>query len=172
VSLPDDRELARAFLAGDERAFRELYARCTPTLYRILFRLGRGQADETADLVQETWLRATRALPGFRWDAALSTWLVSIAINCLRERQRTTRSGIEPAGREASAVESHDHRIDLEQAIAALPDGYRDVFVLHDIEGYTHEEIAGLLAIEAGTSKSQLSRARRALRAALNGASR
>ena len=77
---------------------------------------------------------------------------------------------IEPAARERSAVESHEHRIDLEQAIAALPDGYRDVFVLHDIEGYTHE-IAQLLAIEAGTSKSQLSRARRALRAALNGRS-
>jgi RNA polymerase sigma-70 factor (ECF subfamily) len=169
--LPDDRELARAFLAGDERAFRELYARFTPALYRILYRLGRGHADDAADLVQETWLRATRALPGFRWDAALSTWLVSIAINCLRERQRTARSS-EPAAQEPSAVESHDRRLDLEQAIAALPDGYRDVFVLHDIEGYTHDEIASLLAIEAGTSKSQLSRARRALRAALNGASR
>jgi DNA-directed RNA polymerase specialized sigma24 family protein len=60
----------------------------------------------------------------------------------------------------------------VRRRIAALPDGYRDVFVLHDIEGYTHDEIASLLAIEAGTSKSQLSRARRALRAALNGASR
>jgi RNA polymerase sigma-70 factor (ECF subfamily) len=169
--LSDERELARAFLAGDERAFRELYGRCTPALYRILFRLVAGRSDEAADLVQETWLRATRALPGFRWDSALSTWLVSIAINCLRERQRTTRMAIEPAARERSAVESHEHRIDLEQAIAALPDGYRDVFVLHDIEGYTHEEIAQLLAIEAGTSKSQLSRARRALRAALNGRS-
>jgi RNA polymerase sigma-70 factor, ECF subfamily len=170
--VSDERELARAYLAGDERAFRELYNRCTPALYRILFRLGRGHEDETADLVQETWLRATRALPGFRWDAALSTWLVSIAINCLRERQRTTRPGIEPEAPEPSAVESHEHRIDLEQAIAALPDGYRDVFVLHDIEGYTHDEIGHLLSIDAGTSKSQLSRARRALRAALNGASR
>lgn len=169
--MSDERELARAFLAGDERAFRELYGRCTPALYRILFRLVAGRSDEAADLVQETWLRATRALPGFRWDSALSTWLVSIATNCLRERQRTTRTAIEPATEERSAVESHEHRIDLEQAIAALPDGYRDVFVLHDIEGYTHEEIAQLLAIEAGTSKSQLSRARRALRAALNGRS-
>jgi RNA polymerase sigma-70 factor (ECF subfamily) len=104
----------------------------------------------------------------------LSTWLGGIAINCARELWR------EGGGRNEALDEEQDQlplargspagpedRIDLERAIERLPQGYRQVFVLHDVEGYTHEEIGGLLGIEAGTSKSQLSHARRRLRSAL-----
>jgi RNA polymerase sigma factor (sigma-70 family) len=168
--VTDEPALVRAFLGGDEHAFRELYRRHTPALYRILFRLGGCREQDAADIVQDVWLRASRRLAAFRWDAALSTWLTSIAINCLRERRRQQRNDAVPLSEEIAApARGDERRLELDRAIQRLPDGYREVLVLHDIEGYTHEEIAGLLDIATGTSKSQLFRARRALRAALNG---
>ena len=166
--MTDDRTLVRAFLAGDEHAFRDLYRRHTPALYRIVWRLTGGRDEDAADVVQDVWLRAARRLDTFRWDAALPTWLTSIAINCLRERSRRQQNGAVPLTDEIPSWRSDEHRLDLEHAIQALPPGYREVVVLHDIEGFTHDEIAGLLGIETGTSKSQLFRARRALRAALS----
>jgi RNA polymerase sigma-70 factor (ECF subfamily) len=104
----------------------------------------------------------------------LSTWLGGIAINCARELWREGRGRDEAHDEERDEVPvargspaGPEDRIDLERAIERLPQGYRQVFVLHDVEGYTHEEIGGLLGIEAGTSKSQLSHARRRLRSAL-----
>jgi RNA polymerase sigma factor (sigma-70 family) len=168
--VTDERALVRAFLGGDEQAFRELYRRCTPALYRILFRLGRCREEDAADIVQEVWLRASRRLASFRWDASLSTWLTSIAINCLRERRRREPNDVVPLREEIpDGAPGDERRLELDRAIRRLPDGYREVLVLHDVEGYTHQEIAGLLDISAGTSKSQLFRARRALRAALGG---
>jgi RNA polymerase sigma-70 factor (ECF subfamily) len=167
-ALIDDRFLVRAFLAGDEQAFRELYRRFTPALYRIVWRLTGGRDDDAADIVQEVWLRASRRLATFRWEAALPTWLTSIAINCVRERSRRAHEAALPLTDEIPIVRTDHRRLELEQAIQSLAEGYREVLVLHDIEGYTHEEIAGLLEIEPGTSKSQLFRARRALRAALS----
>ena len=166
--MTDDRALVRAFLGGDEHAFRELYRRHTPALYRIVWRLTGGRDEDAADIVQDVWLRASRRLDTFRWDAALPTWLTSIAINCVRERSRRQQNGAVPLTGEIPSWRSDDRRLDLEHAIQALPPGYREVVVLHDIEGYTHDEIAGLLGIETGTSKSQLFRGRRALRAALS----
>ena len=123
-----------------------------------------GRAAEAEDAVQDTWVRATARLAEFRGESSLRTWLAGFAINCCRERRRRR----DPDGAPAPAPSVDDpvvDRLDLERAIAALPDGHREVFVLHDLEGFTHEEIAARLGIVPGTSKSQLSRARSALRA-------
>lgn len=165
-----DRVLAALFLRrADEAAFRSLYRRHTPALYPLVLRLVGGIERDAEELVQDTWLRAARRLGRFRWDSSLRTWLCGIAINCCRERRRRQRNEsssdgpldlalIQPAAAPAGI------QIDLERAIARLPDGYRHVLVLHDVEGYTHQEISGLLGIEIGTSKSQLAHARRAVR--------
>lgn len=165
-----DRELVQAVMQeGDEAAFRELYRRYTPRLLQTALRL-LGQSEMDAeDAVQDTWVRAVREFAGFRWQAALGTWLTSIACNVARDQLRKRRRqeldldqvndpGWTPA---ASA------HWELEQAIARLPDGYRVVLVMHDIEGFTHEEIGATLGIAPGTSKSQLFGARRSLRAML-----
>ncbi|MGH7537521.1 MAG: RNA polymerase sigma factor [Gemmatimonadales bacterium] len=169
----DDRTLATAVARnGDERAFGALYDRHTPALYRLALRLVGGEASDAEDIVHDAWVRAVGRLAGFEWRSALRTWLCGIVVNRAREllRQRhqlhwTTH---------ADAVAADDvrlsgtfDRLELERAIAALPAGARAVLVLHDVEGYTHEEIGRLLDIEPGTSKSQLSRARRDMRRAL-----
>lgn len=165
----DDRQLAEALCgAGDERAFRILYRRHTPRLYAVLNRLAAGSVHETEDLVQETWIRAVDALGRFRWDAAFSTWLISIGVNVARDALRRRGRRLEDEWQDgmdaAIPPQPHGDRVDLERAIHALPDGARTVLVLHDIEGWPHESIADRLEISVGTSKSQLHRARRALR--------
>lgn len=163
---PPDRTLARRFLRrGDEAAFRELYRRHTPALFGLVLRLLGGSTQEAQDLVQETWIRASRSLPRFQWRSQLRTWLSGIAVNLVRERhRRTVREPSAPGPAAAAAVASPVDRIDLERAIALLPPGYRQVLVLREIEGYTHDEVARLLGIDPGTSKSQLFHARRTLR--------
>ena len=156
----------------DEAAFRALYRRHAPALWRMALRLARGSEDEARDLVQETWIRAARRLSTFRWESALSTWLVSIALNCDRERRRgsgreTSFGDVETAAEVVREAPARVEAVDLARAIDALPDGYRRVLVLHDVEGYTHEEIGRLLGVETGTSKSQLHRARARVRARL-----
>jgi RNA polymerase sigma-70 factor (ECF subfamily) len=167
-----DRDLVDDILReGDERAFRELYRRYTPRLYLASLRL-LGQSEMDAeDAVQETWIRAVRELGNFRWQAALSTWLTSIACNVARDQLRRIRRRAEndPVHQEEPSTPARSgDDIDLERAIGLLPDGYRTVLVLHDIQGLTHEEIGTSLGIAPGTSKSQLSGARRTLRALLN----
>jgi RNA polymerase sigma-70 factor (ECF subfamily) len=155
----------------NESAFRELYRRHSPALYGLLLRLLGGREAEAQDLLQETWIRAVGRLSTFPWESALRTWLCGIAVHCGREWQRRERSAaLEPLEKPEQLPARHpsshpDGRMDWERAIRGLPDGYRQVLVLCDIEGYTHREVAGLLGISAGTSKSQLARARRALRA-------
>ena len=175
-TAPEDRVLAAAVAAsGDEGAFRALYRRHTPALYRLALRLGGGDEPWAEELVQRAWIRAVEGLGEFGWRSTLSTWLGGIAVNCGRELWREGRLGADLNTAEAADARgthaaprlgppSHEDRIDLERAIEQLPGGYRRVFVLHDVEGYTHEEIGELLDIEAGTSKSQLSHARRRLR--------
>lgn len=170
--MTEDRELAEAVIrSGDERAFRTLYRRHTPALWRLALRLGGGEGPWAEELVQRAWVRAVEGLAGFGWRSSFSSWLGGIAINCARELWRESRNrgetSLDSAGRAAARSIGADERLDLERAIERLPDGYREVFVLHDVEGYTHEEIGALLGIETGTSKSQLSRARQRLRAAL-----
>ena len=170
----EDRRLAGAVAsAGDEAAFRTLYRRHTPALYRLALRLGGGDEPWADELVQRAWIRAVEHLATFQWRSAFRTWLSGIAINCARELWREQRLSLEVSWEgETQAVSratpDPSHRVDLERGIAVLPHGYRQVLVLHDVEGYTHDEIGRLLGIEVGTSKSQLFHARRRLRDYLN----
>jgi RNA polymerase sigma-70 factor, ECF subfamily len=169
---PEDRRLAAAVAeSGDEAAFRALYRRHTPALYRLALRLGGGDESWADELVQRAWIRAVEGLGAFAWRSAFRTWLSGIALNCAREQWRALSASPEvdwdPDVPAASPARDPAVRMDLERAIARLPHGYRQVFVLHDVEGFTHGEIAGMLGIETGTSKSQLSHARRQLRGLL-----
>lgn len=127
--------------------------------------------------MQLTWIRAVEGLRSFRWQSTLRTWLAGFVVNGCREiRRRGFREraadGSETIEAPAPAARRHAEEIDLERWVARLPEGSREVLVLHEIEGYTHEEIAAMLGIDAGTSKSQLSRARAALRSQWAGCSR
>jgi RNA polymerase sigma-70 factor, ECF subfamily len=169
-SETSDRELVTAMLeGGDENAFRELYRRYTPRLFRIVIGILDGQEHEAEDVVQETWLRAAVALETFRWGSSLSTWLAAIAINRAREviRGKKRFSGYAPIDELPAAPVTVSERIDLERAVSRLPAGYRSIYQMFDVEGYSHEEIAERLGIAPGTSKSQLFHARRSLRAFL-----
>jgi RNA polymerase sigma-70 factor, ECF subfamily len=162
-----DFQLADAVLAdGDEQAFRELYRRHTPRLYLFVLRIVGGSEADAHDVVQETWVRAAQRLDSFRREAAFATWLTGIGLNVARGLLR--RSGrwvsLEAAPEPWSPPPRSGDRIDLERAIALLPAGYRAVLVLHDVEGLTHDEIGDRLGIAPGTSKSQLSHARRTMR--------
>lgn len=165
-----DRSLAEALLLeGDERAFRELYRRHTPRLFQLVLRVVGGSEHDAEDVVQETWIRATEKLAGFRWEAAFSTWLTGIGLNVARGllRRKGRWTDMEDVPEPWRPPEKHGERIDLERAIGLLPPGYRAVLVLHDVEGYKHEEIGEMLGIAPGTSKSQLFHARKSLRLAL-----
>lgn len=164
-----DEQLVGSVMSGDERAFRQMYRRHCPSLYAMALRLSGGAEDDADELIQETWIRAVPALAGFRRQSALRTWLTGILINCHRERiRRESRHNKVQLHEDVSDRQLVDSaiadRLALETAVHALPDGYREVFLLHDVEGYAHHEIARLLKIQPGTSKSQLSRARRLLR--------
>jgi RNA polymerase sigma factor (sigma-70 family) len=167
-----DRELVSRFVnRGEEEAFRLLFRRHTPRVYAMSLRLMGGNAAAAEDVVQETWLRAAQRAHAFEWRSSLSTWLVGITINCAREALRARM--LVDAGADATAVIDprsivpRDRVLDLEQAIAALPARQRLVLLLHDLEGWTHVEIGRTLEIAAGTSKSDLFHARRAIRARL-----
>lgn len=162
----DVRDVHAICVRGDEAAFRSLYRRHTPALYAFACRLMGGESPEVEDVLQDAWLRASRALGDFAWRSSLRTWLSSIVLNCCRERWRERSEVLEEAP-ESAVTTDPGLRMDIEQALAALSPGYRAVLVLHDVEGYTHEEIAERLGIRPGTSKSQLFRARRAVRAHL-----
>lgn len=169
---PRDAALLERFRRRrDESAFRALYRECTPRLYALALRLLAGAAGEAQELVQETWVRAVERLDRFRGDSRLSTWLAGILVNCYRERgRRAARDPLPLDEAREPAVETSGTRrtpadpMDVERAIAALPDGYREVLVLFDLNGYSHREIASLLGIDVGTSKSQLARGRARLR--------
>jgi len=172
LALETDRMLADQVLAGDELAFRRLYGRHTPRLYLLVLRLLGGSEADAQDVVQDTWLKAVESLSRFRWDASFGTWLSAIGLNVARESlRRQSRRMEEALGEEHDQAQrpprEHVDAMDLERAIRALPPGYRTVLVLHDVEGYRHEEIAERLGIAVGTSKAQLFHARRAMRAAL-----
>lgn len=162
-----DRALVRRFL--DTRAARDflaLYRRHTPRLYGTALRVAGGERSDADDLVQETWIRATERLAQFEWRSALLSWLTSILLNCWREWLRRQGRELQLSDLPDPAIDhaSDSDAIDLERALARLPEGYRAVVVLHDVNGHTHQEIGDMLGIAAGTSKSTLSRARVLLR--------
>jgi RNA polymerase sigma-70 factor (ECF subfamily) len=167
--VTDDLVLIERFLRGrGEGAFRALYRTHTPALYALAMRLTGGDQSEAEDLVQESWVRALTALRTYRAESALRSWLCGVLVNVRRGRMRVDWRIVDGPEVEPR-VETHgaEDAIDLERAIGGLPEGARDVFVLHDVHGYTHREIADLLGIVEGTSKSQLNRARSLLRSAL-----
>ena len=170
----EERELISRVLAGDPSAERALYDAHVDRVFRLAYRMA-GDMDRAQDYTQETFIRAFSRLQTFRGDASLSTWLGSIAIsvtlNGLRKvrRQNEREVGLDdftPAGQTRREAEP-DLKTRLNQAIDDLPEGYRAVFVMHDVEGYTHEEIGASLGVHPGTSKAQLFRARARLREAL-----
>lgn len=175
----DDALLERLARTGDARAFDVLYRRHTGVLYATARRLTRNP-DVAADLVHDAWVRAVESARAFEGRSSFRTWITGILINRHREYERASR-------RESVNADDHEHlddvvdpvsaapldalgvdRIDLEAAVAALPPGFRQVLVLHDIEGFTHEEIATALELVPGTSKSQLARARQRVREMLS----
>ena len=168
-----DDDLARAVSGGregSERAFGILYDRHTPRAYQTVWRiLGASRADAD-DAVQETWVRAIGSLDARRaMGGDFGAWLRSIAAHVAIDIIRKHRRLDFEASIDAALEETDEAaRLDLETAIASLPSGYRAVLVLHDVEGFTHEEIGERLGIAAGTSKAQLFKARRAVRARLS----
>jgi DNA-directed RNA polymerase specialized sigma24 family protein len=166
-----DIELVERVLSrGDESAFRELYRRHSPILFRLAVRLLGGSDPDARDVLQEAWCRAFEGLRRFSGGSSLRTWLAGVVVNCSREhiRARVQSRSLPSAGLVSPpAGPGPEREMDVRRALDALPEGYREVLVLHDVGGYTHEEIALALDIAPGTSKSQLSRARRALRTEL-----
>ena len=170
----DERELIARVRAGDGAAERALYDAHVDRVYRLAYRLA-GDDELARELTQDTFVRAFERLGSFRGESKLSTWLhavaTSVVLNGLRKakrfRQRETdldeATGISGGPPPAEP----DLKRRLAQAIDRLPKGYRIVFVMHDVEGYTHEEIAGTLGIPVGTSKARLFDARAKLRLAL-----
>ena len=151
---------------------RALYERYAPRVYAVVRRIA-GDDELGQDYAQEAWIRAIRALPTFRGDARFSTWLHRIAVNAALQalRRENTRRRREAPFPEQVAV--HDLHGDallqrrLERCLDRIPEGMRQVLILHDVEGYTHEEIGDALGVTAGTSKSQLFKARAKMRALL-----
>ena len=161
-------EVARA-AAGDVRAFENLYRQHLPRVHSLVRRMTGGRdADE---LTQDVFVRVWQKLATFRGDASFTTWLHRLAVNVVIERFRTERTrrarmydGDMVFETIAGPMPRTDLGLDFETALEKLPEGAREIFVLHDVEGYKHHEIATLLEISAGTSKAQLHRARMMLR--------
>jgi RNA polymerase sigma-70 factor, ECF subfamily len=170
----DDVALAAA---GDVSAFERVYHAHLPRVHSLVRRMSGGRdADE---LTQDVFVRVWEKLATFRGDAAFATWLHRLAVNVVIERFRSDtlkrqrlRDGDDIFATLAAPPRSRDLSMDFEAALARLPDGAREIFVLHDVEGYKHHEIASLLEISVGTSKAQLHRARMMLRRHLGGAER
>lgn len=170
----DERELIERARAGDPAAERELYEAHVDRVYRLAYRMA-GRDDLARDFAQEAFIRAFDKLDGFRGDAAFSTWLhrvtVSVVLNGMRKvkRRREREAPLEAAASRGETPRRADPDLaeKLGRAIDGLDDKYRLVVVMHDIEGYTHEEIGDALGIAAGSSKARLSRARARLRESL-----
>ena len=168
--METDHSLIRRAIDGDERALRQLWSQYSPHIDAVVRRLV-GDAELAADIAQEVWIQIFRALHTYRGDAQFSTWAHRIAVNrtlnALRKARRLEKLEVEMED-DAVAVEADDVRpflaASIERAAAQLPSGARTVFLLHDVEGYTHEDIARELGITTGASKSQLFKARAKLR--------
>jgi RNA polymerase sigma-70 factor (ECF subfamily) len=171
---PTESELIRLAADGDARAIRSLYDRYAPRVYAVVRRIA-GDDDLAQDFAQEAWIRAIRALPTFRGDSRFSTWLHRIAVNAALQalrKQETRKKRETPVKADiAIAPRNKDSLLQkrLERALDGLPEGMRRVLILHDVEGYTHEEIGDVLGVTAGTSKSQLFKARAKMRVMLAG---
>ncbi len=171
VTLTADSVAADAALAasGDATAFERLYRAHVARVHSLVRRML--DADEADDLTQDVFVRAWDKLSTFRGESAFGTWLHRLAVNVVLARRKTLsvergrfHTGEDPLEGVSGRRETPEMSMDFEEALANLPDGARQVFVLHDVEGYRHEEIARMLGVVPGTSKSQLHHARMALR--------
>jgi RNA polymerase sigma-70 factor, ECF subfamily len=172
----DSTDLVQRAQQGDHAAFEALYRQHAGRVYALCLRLTADRV-EAAERTQDTFVRAWERLGSFRGESAFASWLYRLSVNVvfagLRAARRRALRVIPTANPDALERPPEDARepgpaLDLERAVATLPPGAREVFVLHDVEGYRHEEIAHLAGIAVGTSKAQLFRARRLLREALN----
>ncbi|MDQ3321466.1 MAG: RNA polymerase sigma factor [Acidobacteriota bacterium] len=171
----NDFQLTQLAANGDMAAFEEIYNRHHRRVYSICLRMLQN-ATEAEDLTQDVFIQLHRKIGSFRGDSAFTTWLHRLTVNQVlmhfRKRnvkfEKTTEEGETPVqivgGTENPRKMPIVDKIAIESAIALLPDGYRNVFVLHDVEGYEHEEVARILGCSVGTSKSQLHKARLKLR--------
>jgi RNA polymerase sigma-70 factor (ECF subfamily) len=171
---PDDRTLIAATVAGDRRSARMLYERHVQRVHRLVARLCRDE-ELARDLVQDTFIRAFKALPEFRGDAAFTTWLhrvaVSVTINAMRSHKKAiarfeSLDEMEHVARPVREADP-DLKAQLKSALDALPEQLRLTVMMHDVEGYTHGEIGTMLGVAEGTSKARLFEARAKLRVAL-----
>ena len=167
---PSDAALA---VRGDARAFKRLYEDNVGRIHALARRMA--GHEHATELVQDVFVRAWQKLHTFRGEARFSTWLHRLAVNLILSRRATfatERKRFLPDDEALERIETRpsgrEHAIDFEGAIARLPEGARMIFVLHDVEGYRHEEIAGLLGVTSGTTKAQLHRARMLLRGHLD----
>ena len=175
-----DEELARLAANGDAAAFDEIYSRHRRFVYSLAVRMTGNQAD-AEDLTQESFVSVLRRVGSFRGEALFTTWLYRLVINQVKMhfRYRSSRPEMQTSDGEdperwAGGVRRTDpgeqliDRLAIEKAVRMLPPGYRTAFILHDVEGYKHEEAAQLSGRTAGTSKSQLHKARASLKAMLS----
>jgi RNA polymerase sigma-70 factor, ECF subfamily len=158
--------------SGGVDAFEQLYREHSPRIYALCLRLKAGDKSDATELLQDVFVKAWRRLDVFRGDCAFASWLHRLAVNTMLESARSDGRRIarvlpmEDTSRLAGAARSSgiELKMDMENAIASLPRGARLAFVLHDVEGYQHQEIAEQLGVTVGTIKAQLHRARRLLR--------
>lgn len=176
VGRLSEAQLVERARTGDETAFRSLYDAHVERVYRLAYRMA-GEDDLARDFTQETFVRVHQRLAQFRGESAFGTWVhsiaVSVSLNGLRRRKRHRTREAELDGVELGYTPDPtggELREKLMRAIDALPEIYRTVFLMHDLEGFNHQEIAAALELAEGTSKARLSRARAKLREALGNA--
>ena len=172
--MENDQLIVQRAVSGDQAAMRALWARHAPHIDVVVRRLVGQDPDLAADIAQDVWIQIFRALPSFRGDSQFSTWAHRIAVNrtlnALRRSKRLAALETDVEDDSASVEPEAERALlaaTIEEAAAKLSPGARTVFLLHDVEGYTHEEIAKELGITAGGSKSQLFKARAKLRVML-----
>jgi RNA polymerase sigma-70 factor (ECF subfamily) len=175
--LPEP-EAIRLAQQGDERGFETIYRRHSQRVYALCLRMMRGNAAEAEELTQESFLQLFRKISTFRGESAFSTWLHRLAFNIVLMRLRrhsfqvlSLDEMLEPGEKTAGLLQKHigsrdlrlagsADRMDLQRALEQLPPGYKAVFILHDVQGYQHREIAAIRGCTLGNSKSQLHKAR------------
>lgn len=173
-----EAEAIRLAQQGDERGFEGIYRQHSQRVYALCLRMVRGNAAEAEDLTQESFLQLFRKISSFRGESAFSTWLHRLAFNIVLMRLRrhslqvfSLDGMLEPGEKTAGLLQKHIgtrdlrlsgslDRMDLERALEQLPPGYKAVFILHDVQGYQHREIAAIRGCTLGNSKSQLHKAR------------
>lgn len=165
-------ELVKACMENDRTAQKVLYDKYRRAMYTLAYRI-MGDFDDANDVLQDAFVKIFRGLPSFRGESTLGAWIKTIVVRTAYSKLRKEKRFFEPVENVAASMTiDWGHRLDadyLEKAIMSLPEGYRSVFILIEVEGYSHKEVAALLDISEGTSKSQLFYAKRKLRDMLKG---